>query len=257
MLVESDFQTTGPSLDENRAILYAPERLRDRLARFRALCLPPLIAQSDPDFTLIVATGEDLPPWALGELRAAIAPLKQARLIQAAPGRHAPICKAMLTGATEPGADLVAQFCMDDDDAVATDFIARSRAIARANAGLIDGDRPFAINHVRGLALEAHRGHAVLTEELARLWVPSLVMVFPGGRPRSIQNYRHDWLWRNVPVLSFPDPVMWLRSFHDHNDAPRPRRILAGSRGAEPEQILRRRFGLDAVRLAQALGLRH
>lgn len=231
MLVESDFQTTGSDLERNRAILYAPERMAQRMRWFENLCLPPLLWQSDPDFTLIVATGLDLPePW-ITRLREIAEAVPQIRLEQVAPGRHAEICKALLAKHTEPGADVVAQFRQDDDDAVALDY-------------------------GRGLILQEHApGKLSLRCELTHFWVPGLTLYFPGGRPRSVMNYRHDWMWRFVPTVTTIDRLMWIRGFHGSNDsAP----LAYGHRRIEMDEqaladALFKRFGLGRDELFAAL----
>lgn len=255
MLVESDFQTTGADLDANRRILYDADRMAERFRWFENLCLPPLMAQTDPDFTLVLATGEDLPQQWLTRLREIAAEVPQIRLMQAAPGRHAPICKAMLAAHLDPRADVVAQFRMDDDDAVALDFVESLRRDFPRIAGLMQGPDPVALDYARGLVLERGPDGCRLTEEMQRLWVPALVMFFPGGMPRSIMNYRHDHMWHKVPVVSLIDRVMWIRGFHDTNDSPRPPDALRPRAAGRPDlnKLLRERFGLQRGRLFRAL----
>lgn len=257
MLVESDFQTTGADLAENRRILYDPARMAERFAWFENLCLPPLLGQTDPDFTLVVATGEDLPePW-LSRLRELAAGVPQLRLRQVAPGRHAPICKALLAEQLDPAADVVAQFRMDDDDGVALDFVESLRRDFPRVAPLMRGPDPVALDYARGLVLEGGPKGWRLTEEMQRLWVPALAMFFPGGLPRSIMNYRHDHLWHKVPVVSLVDRVMWVRGFHATNDSPRPpetiRANVDAAATAQAQRTLRDRFGLRKGALFRAL----
>lgn len=256
MLVQGDFQATGEDLDRNRALLYDPARMEQRMRWFENLCLPPLMWQHDPDFTLILATGEDLPePW-IGRLRAIAEAVPQIRLEQVAPGRHAEICKALLARHTEPDADVVAQFRMDDDDAVARDYVARVRRDWRMVAPMMNGNDPVALDYGRGLVLEQARdGGLSLRCELTHFWVPALTLYFPGGKPRSIMNYRHDWMWRFVPTISRPDGLMWVRGFHASNDSPRDpyghRKIEMSE--TEIEAALLRRFGLGKTQLFGAI----
>lgn len=256
MLVQGDFQTTGDDLDRNRAILYDPARMEQRMRWFETLCLPPLMWQHDPDFTLIVATGEDLPePW-IGRLRRIAEAVPQIRLEQVPPGRHAEICKTLLARHTEPGADVVAQFRMDDDDAVCRDYVARVRRDWRLVAPMMGGQGPVALDYGRGLVLEQDgKGSLSLRCELTHFWVPALTLYFPGDRPRSIMNYRHDWIWRFAPTISRPDGLMWIRGFHGSNDSPRDpyghRRIEMDD--DEIRAALLRRFGLGRDELFAAL----
>lgn len=256
MLVESDFQSTGSDLDRNRAILYAPERLDTRMRWFESLCLPPFLWQTDPDFTLIIATGEDLPePW-LSRLKEIVAAVPQFRLEQVAPGRHAPICKALLAKHTDPSADIVAQFRHDDDDAVARDYVAQVRQDFRLVQRLMDGRNPVALDYGRGLILqEDAAGSLSMRCELTHFWGCGLTLYFPQGEPRSVMNYRHDWMWRFVSTVSRIDRLMWIRGFHGNNDSPR---LPYGHRQIEMteqelDNALMKRFGLGRPELFEAL----
>ncbi|MDO5632228.1 MAG: glycosyltransferase [Paracoccus sp. (in: a-proteobacteria)] len=255
LLTQSDFQTTGADLDRNRAILYDPVRLDLRMRWFENLCLPPLLWQTDPDFTLIVATGEDLPqPW-LGHLRDIAEAVPQIRLMQAPPGLHAPICRDMLAQTTEPGADVVAQFRMDDDDAVAQDYVASVRQDYHAIKGLMDGWNPVALDYGRGLLVQADDDDLHISCALTHFWAPGLTLYFPGGEPRSVMNYRHDWVWRLTPTATKIDRVMWMRGFHGHNDSPHHlgKRIPVEMTQAQVHGVMLRRFGLEHAALREAL----
>ena len=61
---EGGFQVEHGSIRDRMAYLYAPARMEERLRHFECICLPGLKGQTDPDFTLVVMTGPDLPePW--------------------------------------------------------------------------------------------------------------------------------------------------------------------------------------------------
>ena len=63
------FQVRHESIEERRAFLYDPARLARRWAWFEQVALPGLTGQTDPDHTLVIMTGPDLPqPW-LARLR--------------------------------------------------------------------------------------------------------------------------------------------------------------------------------------------
>ena len=108
-------------------MLFDPDRLNARMIWFEHVFLPSLQAQTDPDFTMIVLTSEDLPqPW-LDRLRALIGALPQFRLQTMPPLAHRVACADAIKAVVEPGADLTAQFRLDDDDAVAVEYIALIR----------------------------------------------------------------------------------------------------------------------------------
>ena len=55
------FQVEHETLEDRIAYLYAPERMEERFRTFETITLPPLRAQTDADFTLLVVIGESLP----------------------------------------------------------------------------------------------------------------------------------------------------------------------------------------------------
>ena len=67
------YQVEHASFEERRAYLYAPERLARRWLWFTEVALPGWRAQTDPDFTLVVMTGPDLPEPYMSQLRAVVA----------------------------------------------------------------------------------------------------------------------------------------------------------------------------------------
>lgn len=256
MLVNSAFQTTGNDLQANREILYDPQRLALRMRWFENLCLPPLLWQTDPDFTLILATGQDLPqPW-LGRLREIAAAVPQIRLEEVAPDGHGAICKRLLEKHSDPAADVVAQFRLDDDDAVTLDYVQNVRDDHRLIAPLLRKTAPVAIDYTRGLVLQAQAdgGFAMRCEQM-RLWGLGLAMYFPADRPGSIMNYRHDWIWRMMTTVSRPDRVMWIRGLHGLNDSPRTpyKPVLVEMSDQQIDAAMLRRFGLERETLLATL----
>lgn len=255
LLSTNSFQTTGFDLTENRRILYDPARMDLRMRWFENLCLPPLLWQSDPDFTLILATGEDLPqPW-LGRLQDLAAAVPQIRLEQVAPGPHGKVCSELLAKHTEPGADIVAQFRIDDDDTVASDYVDTVRRDYHRFGPGLGRDAVFAVDYARGLTLTQQGDQHELRCELARLWGCGLTMYFPNDRPRSIMNYRHDWLWRLADVISIQNRIMWVRGVHGTNDSPRDkyRPVLVDMPQDRIDAALGKRFGLDRRLLTDLL----
>ncbi|WP_405402975.1 glycosyltransferase [Paracoccus sp. Ld10] len=261
LLAQGDFQSTGDDLDRNRAILYDPARMERRMRWFEALCIPPLMAQTDPDFTLIVATGEDLPqPWS-DRLEALARTMPQMRIERFAPARHGPLCREALARHIDPDADVMAQFRMDDDDAVARDYVSRIRADYRLAARLVGKHHPVIINYTSGMVAELKDGRFNLHAEMAQNWGLAQSFYFPGGEVRSLMNYRHDKVWTKAPTIAIPGRAMWIRGHHDVNDS---RGHLIGRNrvatdDAELAEMLGRRFGLDMAQLRLALTrpLRH
>ncbi|ODT59898.1 MULTISPECIES: glycosyltransferase [Paracoccus] len=255
LLTQGDFQTTGDDLHRNRAILYDPARMEQRMRWFEAVCIPPLMWQTDPDFLLIIVTGADLPARWLARLQRLAQVMPQIRIEQLPPARHAPSCREALARHIDLTADVVVQFRMDDDDAVAVDYVRRVRADHRLAERLAGQHHPVVINYTSGLVAEVADGRFALHAEMAQNWVPAQTFYFPGGAVRSLMNYRHDKVWTKAPTIAMPGRAMWIRGHHATNDS---RGHLIGRNRiptdeAELAQVLSRRFGLDLPALRAAL----
>lgn len=142
-------------LDAQAAELFAPERLERRFRAFEALCLPSIAAQRDRDFCFIVLTSPQMPaPW-LARLRAAVSRVPMAEvLVSDAPDVGAALADRLTALAAEaPGRGLV-QFRLDDDDALAQDFIGNLHGhVARLS------DLPaYAVSFMRNLAVTLYPG---------------------------------------------------------------------------------------------------
>ena len=214
------FQVTHDSVAEREAFLYAPARIGERLRTFEAVTLPPLRAQTDPDFRLVILVGDSLPdPWA-DRLRALVADLPQAVIVTRPSGPHREVLREVINEARGPlDAGPSAQFRMDDDDAVAVDFVERLRATAQDNAHLLRDNRHFAVDFARGfIGRPGPDGLAVtpLREELA---TAALGVVVRARAPVTVMNFAHKKLARFMPVLRFDDSDMLIRGHNDYNDS--------------------------------------
>ena len=243
------FQVTHDSVADREAFLYAPARIEDRLRTFEAITLPPLRAQTDPDFRLVILVGDSLPAPYLARLRDLATDLPQAVIVARPPGPHREVLREVINAARGPlGAGPSAQFRMDDDDAVAVDFVERLRGVARANASLFADHRHFAVDFTRGfIGRPGPDGLAVapLRETLA---TAALGVVVRAGAGVTVMNFAHKKLARFMPVLRFDDSDMLIRGHNDFNDS-RQKDGVAPVRLAPmtPEQatLIRDRFAID------------
>jgi hypothetical protein len=239
------FQTRHESLAARRDALYAPERLALRLRMFQALTLPSLAAQTDPDFTLGVLIGPDLPAWARSRLEATLAGLPQARLVVRPPGPHRAVLREVMAGLRGSRAAVAAQFRMDDDDAVGRRFVARLRTVAAAQAELVEERGYFGVDFVAGWEAEpGPEGLRAAPLHVAGLGVAQALVVGP-GRDKAAFDFAHHRMHRFMAVVSLPDPDMFLRGLHAQNDS-RPARRPLPLLDASGEAHLRAAFGIDA-----------
>ncbi|MFB2596010.1 glycosyltransferase [Paracoccus sp. p4-l81] len=246
------FQQEHETVAERQAALFRPARLVARLNWFQHLLLPGIRAQSDPDFTLLVLTGTDLPPWARQRLAALIADVPQVRLVLHEPAPHHETATKVIHAAIDPGADLIAQFRLDDDDAVARDFVARVRADAAIPGALVTRHRPVAMDYARGFVLAWGGRDARLIPRLAQYWTPGMAMLFHPKAANSLMNFRHNVMWQRIPSLVQPDGVMWVRGHHDSNDSSFALQG-PGFDCPDPAAVARDRFGVDLDMFTQAM----
>lgn len=253
VLSSGGFQSMPDDLAARRAALYDPARLARRFAWFEEVALPPLRAQSDPDFRLVVLTGVDLPEAWRARLDRAVASLPQAVVEAVPPGDHRAQCGAALARHVERRGGVVAQVRMDDDDAVATDFVEVLRGEAGRLARHFRGRLPFAVDFAKGAVLAVDAGGDIaLTPNLAQFWTPALAIVFAEGARDHLMSYPHNRVWRRMPTVTLTDPVMYLRGAHGGNDSTAPRGSDDFRLPPAPD-LLAARFAIDPGRLRAAL----
>lgn len=252
------FQKKHDTIEERRAMLYAPGRLAQRFVWFEHVTLPAIRQQTDPDFTFVVLLGEDFPqPWH-DRMKALVADIPQVRLAYAPPDDHRAICARAVRDHVDPTADLVAEFRLDDDDAVAIDFVARVREEAPALLHHFVRAGRVAIDFSRGLVLADGAEGPVLTPRRALYWTPALAVLTKVDAEERILDFPHHKIWTAMPTLTLPDDVMFVRGAHASNDsriaAEAPASALPRERWAP---LLHRRFRIDLSAFGAALaGLR-
>lgn len=248
------FQKRHDSVAARRAMLYAPQRLAERFVWFEHVTLPAIRAQTDADFTLVVLLGEDFPePWH-GRMRALVAAVPQVRLAYAAPGDHRAACAKAMRAHVDPAADLVAEFRLDDDDAVGIDFVERLRQEAPLLAGHCLRHGTAAVDFTRGLVLADGPGGPVPVPRRALHWTPALAVLTRPDDEAHILDFPHHKLWMAMPTLTLHDDVMFVRGAHGGNDSriipEEPAWHLPAARQAG---LLHRRFRIDLPAFAAAL----
>jgi hypothetical protein len=250
------FQIEHASIEERRTYLYDPARLAQRFAWFEQVTLPGIAAQKDSAFRLIVLLGEDFPePWR-ARMLALVATVPQLTAHFAPPEHHRKICADAIAAHTDPAAEVVLQFRLDDDDAVAVDFTRRLRRDWRKlKAFHADQGGPIALDYTRGLNLFAKSNGAIeiVPRREAYLGVAFAIATRPGDG-HHILGYMHHVIWQEMATVSLPDEIMWLRGAHGANDSGSPgRKPQFDATEAELRQALRKRFRIDVQAFKAAL----
>jgi hypothetical protein len=212
------FQVEHDTIEARKAYLWSRERLEERFRLFEAITLPALRHQTDDDFTFLVVSGEDFPQQ--DRLLGLLDGMPQARVVTPSPQRMRIAMRELLNEArTTPDAPCL-QFRLDDDDAVAVDFVAALRRAAQDCAGLLDRNRCVAFDWPSGLYAEAGADGLKATELLHRPYdAAALGMYARGGSEVSIMNFNHKRIAHNMPALSFAKPLMYVRTHNTFNDS--------------------------------------
>ncbi|SLN77408.1 glycosyltransferase [Roseisalinus antarcticus] len=242
-----DFQTRHADLSARRAALYAPDRLDLRMMWFEHILLPGIRGQTDKDFKLLLLLGEDFPdPWR-GRMAELIRDIPQIVPVFRAPLHHRGVCRDALMAARDPAADWVAEFRLDDDDAVAVDFIARAREDFEILRPMAEQTGSGALDYQRGVLVETGPEGVELLPLVARYWAAGLCLCYPSAHEQSLMDYPHHRVWWRMPTVTRPETAMFVRGSHATNDSPINRRegITLKIPPATLRGILDKRFGID------------
>lgn len=245
------FQVAHDSIEDRRGFLYDPERLARRWFWFENVTLPGLMAQTDPDFTLIVMTGPDLPePW-LSRLRDLAGRVPQIRLELIAPmDKHLEACMVATAPHIDPAADVVGHFRQDDDDAVAVDYIRDARRDFAAMQPLWERRRRLSCDYARGLVLKATQGGVSVEPRFIYNAGAAMTVYLPPDAGRSVMHFPHWKIGVSMPGVTLSGKTMFVRILNHDNDS--------GAMGAgypwpaEDQnwaEILTDRFRIDLARL--------
>ncbi|ADO43680.1 glycosyltransferase [Ketogulonicigenium vulgare] len=257
-LGDGGFQVEHESLEARAAFLYDRKRLLQRFAWFEHVTLPAIRYQTDPNFTFLLMTGDSLPDWALEKLRALLADVPQAVIMQLPPMRHRDAChQAMTDLAPIEGATHYALTRLDDDDAVALDYVERLRLDFGPDLQRFWArNRMLALDYTRGMVLEqgADDG-APLDPRIMQLATAGLALIFGPHRRADLFRFAHHKLAGRMTVLSQEDDVMFVRGVHGQNDS-----NASGQRGLpweiveiDLDETLIARFAIERANLAAAL----
>ncbi len=215
------FQVEHTTIEERQRYLYAPRRLEERLRLFETVTLPSLKAQTDAAFEFVIVTGTCLPTEAVDRLRELTACVPQIRIVMREPGEHRSVVKAVLNEARLNWEHPCVQFRLDDDDAVAVDFVAGLRAAVRDCAGFANSRACFAIDFNQGYLADFLPGDVKTAQVYRNLVTAGLGMFVQGGNDLTIMNFAHQRIGRFMPVVAYADAPMWVRGLNDFNDSPK------------------------------------
>lgn len=247
VLATDYYSDTHGSPDAVAAHLYTPERMALRLQMFETLCLPSLVRQSDQGFRLVVLTSTRLPADVSAKLEALLAPYRNMSLYAAEPAPHYQIIKAAYGSAHEEGYSHRITFRLDDDDALAGDYITRLKALAGPLLQLKPVE-PTVISFNRGFYVEVsgQGGNAVFdTVERAPLSCGT-ALLHPVAYTRNPYRYNHRALAQHYTVYSDISAPCFLRTIHrDNKSSPAKLGIVDKMKPEVVAQQIKALFGFE------------
>lgn len=243
------FQVDFETIEEKRAYLYAPDRMETRLRTFEAITLPALKAQTDPDFVLLVVIGDCLPPHYHDRLMALLADVPQAVVQAHPPGKHRVVMRAAINSVRRFDDQPSLQFRMDDDDAVATSFVARLRQVAGEIKELAWRYPYVGIDFNRGFIVRPGPDglHAAPTQ--TPYTTAALGIMIQPEENHCVLNFTHNRLAQIMTTVTLTDENMLVRGHNDHNDSRQKPWIKPADLtplDAEGEALFRETFNIDA-----------
>jgi hypothetical protein len=254
-LGEGGFQIEHDSLAEREAFLYAPARMEERFATFETMMLPPLKAQTDPDFTLLVVIGESLPAPYRARLEALLEDMPQAVLQAHPPGPHRKVMQAAINSVRRFDGAPCLQFRMDDDDAVSVQYVQRLREAAAEIAGFAAKQRHVAIDFNQGYIARPGPDGLQVAETKVPHTTAALALMFRHDLPLSVMNFAHMKVAQKMPCLSLTGQDMLIRGHNDYNDS----RAKPGTRAPKLRPLdaagvahFKATYNIDADRVARA-----
>ncbi len=245
-----DFQIEHDTVEARRRHLYNPGRLEERFRLFETVTLPSFRAQTDEDFQLLIAVGECLPKAAFDRLNDLTASIRQVQIVQRRVDpdqKHRQAMKRILQEARSDQDRPCLQFRHDDDDAVAVDFIERLRSAADDGQELIAKNQAIGIDFNNGYLASFGPDGIRAAQVYKPLLGVGLGMLIGGGCDHTIISFTHNRIGRFMPVISYPDAPMWVRSLNQFNDSRRAEKQKSQLKPMTPDtrDVFLTRFAID------------
>lgn len=252
---QEGFRREGSDLEALRAQLYAPHRLDHRIFLLEHVLLPCLRAQTDPDFTHLFLMGDQLPdPWR-GKVLDLLKTVPQIKPVFWPEGEDMlEVCSALILNHVTPDCVATAQYRLDDDDAVAIDFIQRTREIFSKMRSFFEESGRLGIDFCRGFIMQTSATGIEINPVSMRFWAPGQMVFLRPDSKRSLFDFNHLQIWHHMPAMTWNEKPMFIRGAHHDNDshlASFARRTKSFKfHHARPTRYFKRRFAFDLRRMS-------
>jgi|TARA_Y100000815_G_scaffold63939_1_gene52575 hypothetical protein len=239
------------SLEETAAHLFSPERMALRFNLFENLCLPSLVNQSDTGFDLLVLTAESMPEPYLQRLADLIEPHDHIHLRPVGTGKHYPLLREAYNSVPVDGVTHRIMFRLDDDDAVDTDFIRRTKRLANGLFHLHDDPPPTIIAYNRGFYVRTGEGEAEVFDACERAPLSTgVTLVAPVDHNTNPYRYVHRKFPQHYNTYSDISVPAFVRTVHgDNKSNPAQIGLTHKMKPAQIDAQLRHHFNLSIDRL--------
>ncbi|SIT79307.1 glycosyltransferase [Pontibaca methylaminivorans] len=243
------------SLEAVAAHLFSPERMALRFHLFERLCLPSLVAQSDPDFDAVVLTARAMPERFRSRLRAILEPYPNLHFRAVGEGRHYGLLRRGYESVPLEGAGHRVMFRLDDDDALDRGFIARLRRLAEGLLPVLGPQTPFIIAQNRGFYLRAAGRETEVFDTTERAPLSTgAALVAPAGFPHNPYRFNHRKYAQHFSTFTDISEPAFIRTIHRDNKSDPAQMGLTRQMDADAiEAELRHRFGFGISEL-EAIG---
>ena len=241
------FQVEHETIEDRIAYLYGAQRLEERFRLMETVALPCIKAQTDPDFELIIVIGDQLPKAHRDRLGDITADIPQVRIVEEPPRPQREVMKEIFNKARKDPSEPCLQFRHDDDDAFAVDFIERLRAASRNAEKLTAQHKAVNFDWNKGYVAEFGT-HGIASTDIYRALYPAAMgMQIRGNSPLTIMNFAHEKIGRFMPVVSYNEPPMFVRSHNGSNDSRQKpvKKVPVKPIDHKQTEMFRTRFAID------------
>lgn len=234
---KSDWRSNASNDPE---LLLNPARLEQRERLFEKIALRSLQDQTDPDFKLVVLSSQGMPTAYKKRLVELCADTLGARaeVLFRAPRRTAGCFNEHRQSSIPATGKYIIQTILDDDDGVATNFVARIKAEADVATQTFTNERDYTfISHATGVNLKLDKhGNAEVTHRNIPCTAQGLTLVAPAASDRSPFNVAHKKILERRPLrILAGGAAMYVRTVHNLNDS----RAMVGNDLVEPDMLER------------------
>ncbi len=248
---DGGFQQKYASRQAKLQSLYSAKRMQARFELFETICLHSLQRQSVKNFTFGILVGEDMPRQYRQKLDDMLAGIPQARVIALPYMQYRDGVRQAFEQLFDQDKEFRISFRLDDDDAVATDYIEQTIRLVPQLMMLSEGMQPVALSFNRSLTLAGAQGARYLFAGVDAPCPSVGLSVFaPQKWRRNVLLHAHEKIHYFMRTMIEPRPMMILRSWHDSNDSRcRYFGVKRALENSEIAAVLRDRFDMDMARL--------